>query len=81
MDKKGKMVATICHGGSVFISAGIVKGRHMTCMPNIIPELTGAGAIFEDEAVVIDGNMVTSRMPPDLHNWGEGIIEVLKRQK
>jgi protease I len=61
-----KPVAAICHGPQVLISAGLLRGRRATCYGSVAEELKGAGALYEDREVVVDGNLVTSRQPADL---------------
>lgn len=77
----GKLVAPICHGGWVPISAGIMKGYRCTSTPAIRDDIVNAGGIWVDEPVVIDRNMVSSRCPDDLPYFCRGIIEVLSSQK
>src|SRR5213594_4380632 len=64
--EQGKMVAFICHGGWIAISAKILKGKRATGSRGIKDDLENAGAIWADEPVVIDGNLVSSRTPQDL---------------
>lgn len=64
--EKNKPVGAICHGPQTLISAGLLKGRHATCYKTVVDELKQSGAIYEDKEVVVDGNLVTSRMPSDL---------------
>lgn len=61
-----KPVAAICHGPQILISAVLLKGRHATCYLSVADELKEAGALYEDQEVVVDGNLVTSRQPADL---------------
>jgi protease I len=63
---KNKPVSAICHGPQTLISAGLMKGRHATCYKSVAEEMKGAGALYEDKEVVVDGNLVTSRQPSDL---------------
>ncbi len=63
---KDKLVAAICHGPQILITAGLLKGRHATCYRSVVDELKASGAIYEDREVVVDGNLVTSRQPSDL---------------
>lgn len=77
MHEDGKVVAAICHAAWVPISAGIVKGRTMTCFSAIKDDLVNAGATFVDQAVVVDGNIVTSRTPDDLPDFCRAIIALL----
>ena len=61
-----KPVAAICHGPQILISAGLLQGRRATCYKSVADELKGAGALYEDREVVVDGKLVTSRQPADL---------------
>ncbi len=65
----GKPVAAICHGPLVLVSAGVVEGCTMTGISGVADELREAGATYQDEAVVRDGNLVTSRLPNDIPDW------------
>jgi len=73
----GKIVATICHGPQLLISADIVRGRRVTSWPSIAIDLKNAGAIWVDEPVVRDGNIITSRRPFDLPKFNKAIFEAL----
>lgn len=77
MDKEKKMIAFICHGGWVPISAKILKGKKATGTTAIKDDLENAGAIWVDEAVVIDGNLISARTPADLAPFGKAIVEAL----
>lgn len=61
-----KPVAAICHGPQILISAGLMKGRRATCYLSVADELKKAGALYEDQEVVVDANLITSRQPADL---------------
>ena len=77
MNKQGKLVAAICHGGWVLCSADILKGRKATCFFAIKDDVVHAGAKYEDAEVVVDGNLVTSRKPEDLPAFCRASMEVL----
>lgn len=77
MDKTSKIVAAICHGGWVPASAGILKGKTMTCVVAIKDDVINAGAKYVDQAVVVDGNLITSRTPADLPDFCREIIKGL----
>jgi protease I len=62
----GVLVAAICHAGWVLASAGVAAGRTLTCVPVIRDDVISAGATYLDQAVVRDGNLITSRLPNDL---------------
>jgi protease I len=78
--EKGGVVAAICHAAWVPISAGIMAGKQATCVSAIKDDVINAGASYRDEAVVVDGNLVTSRTPDDLPVFLPAIIEVLERE-
>ena len=71
------MVAAICHGPQILISAGLMKGRVATGYKSIVKELEDAGATYKDEEVVIDKNLITSRQPSDLNAFMEAIRQYL----
>ena len=77
MDAAGKPVATVCHGGWVPISAGILAGRKATSVSAIKDDMVNAGVDFVDAAVVVDGNLITSRVPADMGPWMKALIEAL----
>jgi protease I len=77
-DEQGKVVAAICHGPQLLISAGIVRGRRLTSWPSIAVDLKNAGAEWVDAPVVQDGNLITSRKPADLPKFNKAIIEALR---
>ena len=78
MDRQKKMIAFICHGGWVPISAKILKRKKATGTTAIKDDLENAGAIWKDAAVVIDGHLISSRTPIDLPAFGKAIVEALK---
>jgi len=77
LNKRGAVLGHICHAGWVFITAGILKGRKVTSTPAIRDDMENAGAIWVDEPVVVDGNLVSSRRPPDLPHYVKALIELL----
>ena len=76
-DNAGKLVAAICHGGWIPISAGVYRGVTVTGSPGIKDDLVNAGAIWRDEAVLIDRHFVSSRKPDDLPDFCRGILTVM----
>jgi protease I len=73
----GKLIAAICHGGWVPISANVYRGVRVTGSPGIKDDLINAGGIWEDAAVVVDRHFVCSRRPDDLPDFCKGIFEAL----
>jgi protease I len=78
---KGKPVASICHGPSTMINAGVVEGRKVTSYPSIRKDLENAGAEWIDAPVVTDHGLVTSRHPGDLKPFCEKMIEEIAEGK
>jgi protease I len=76
LHEQDKPIAFICHAGWVPASAGIVAGRRVTSVPAIKDDMVNAGADWEDSEVVVDGNLVSSRRPPDLPAFMRATIEV-----
>ena len=76
-DAAGKLVAAVCHGGWIPISAGVYRGVKVTGSPGIKDDLINAGAVWEDKAVVVDRHFVSSRKPDDLPDFCKGIFQVL----
>jgi len=77
INEAGKPVAAICHGPSVLISAGVLRGKTATCVVAIKDDVVNAGARYVDQAVVVDGNLITSRTPADLPDFGQAILAAL----
>jgi protease I len=74
----GKVVAAICHGPQLLISAEIVRGRRITSWPSVAVDLRNAGADWIDAPVVQDRNLITSRKPADLPRFNKAIIDALR---
>jgi protease I len=80
MFDSSKLVGAICHAGWVLISAKIVNGLMLTGFSAIKDDLKNAGAKYIDNEVVVDGNVITSRMPSDLPAFMREIIKFLNIQ-
>ncbi len=78
---KNKLVASICHGPWLLVSADLVKGRHLTSYwhDGVPEEITKAGGIWEAKEVVVDGNLITSRWPMDLPAFTREIMKATKK--
>jgi protease I len=75
--EEGKLVAFICHGGWIPISAKILKGKRVTGSLGIKDDLENAGGIWVNEAVVEDDNLISSRTPRDLAAFGHALVTFL----
>jgi protease I len=74
---KGKIIAAVCHGPQLLIEADIVRGKKATSWSSVRTDLKNAGATVEDQSVVVDGNIVTSRSPNDLPDFCKATIKLL----
>lgn len=78
--ESGKLVAAICHGGWMLASAGALgHGRRATGYLPIKDDVVNAGGVWVDEAVVEDGNVITSRTPVDLPQFGAALVAYLEK--
>lgn len=75
-----KLIAAVCHGGWMAISAKVYRGVRVTGSLGIKDDLENAGAIFEDAPVVVDRHFVSSRKPGDLPDFCKAMIAVLSKQ-
>ncbi|HUN79925.1 MAG TPA: type 1 glutamine amidotransferase domain-containing protein [Phycisphaerae bacterium] len=76
-DAEKKVIASICHGPWINISAGVVRGVTMTSTPGIKDDLVNAGANWLDQEVVVDRHHLSSRRPSDLPAFGEELVKLL----
>lgn len=75
MDVRKKLIAAICHGPWILISAGITRGRKMTAFWSIEADVRNSGADYQHKApVVIDDNLITS---PHYNNNGDFMKAVI----
>ena len=79
LDRAGKVVASICHGGWVLCSAQMLKGRKVTSFFAIKDDMIHAGAEWSDAEVVVDRNLITARKPDDLPAFMKAMLELLDR--
>jgi protease I len=78
---KNKSVASICHGPYTLVSANVIKGRRLTSYwhDGVPEEIKAAGGIYEDTEVVVDGNLITSRWPPDLPAFMREVMNSIRK--
>lgn len=77
IDRAGKPVMVICHGGWILVSAGLVRGHTMTSWPTLQDDIRNAGGTWQDKEVIRDRNWVSSRKPDDLPAFNRAIVELL----
>lgn len=79
MDEKKKIIAAICHGPWILISANVIRGRRATAYVSIADDMKNAGAIYVDAPLVEDGNIITSPHYRDNGVFMHAVIEKLKK--
>ena len=75
-----KIVAAICHAPWLLAEADVIDGRRVTGFVSIRTDLENAGAEVDDEEVVIDDNLITSRKPDDIPAFNKAIIAALAEE-
>jgi len=76
MEQK-KVLAVICHGPWLLVSAGLARGRQLTSYHTLADDVRNAGGTWVDEEVVVDRNLITSRSPDDLPAFVKAIEDAL----
>jgi protease I len=79
-DKKGLVIAAICHAAQLLVEADILQGKKLTCVRSVSTDVKNAGGEYLNQEVVVDGNLVTSRTPPDMPAWTRETLKLLKNQ-
>ena len=77
----GKPMAVICHGPWVLVESGVVRGRRVTSWPTLETDIRNAGGEWTDEAVVVDGNIVTSRKPDDIPAFNREMLRIFSGER
>lgn len=78
MDAANKIIGIICHGGSIAISAGIIKkGQRATGSLGIKDDLVNAGAVWADEPAFRSGNQVWGRVVADIPDFNRELVKAL----
>jgi protease I len=77
MDKAGKTIGIICHGGWIPVSAGIVRGRRATGSVGIKDDLVNAGATWVDTPAFREGNLVWGRVVADIPDFCRELVAAL----
>ena len=79
--KTGKVIGSICHAAQLLISAGLVKGRHISGYYSIKDDIRNAGGTYVDAAYVTDGNIVSSPHYRYLGSWMKEVLRIAKENR
>lgn len=74
-NKEGKYIGAICAGPIVLGKAGLTEGKNITSYPGYEDELPNCE--YLEEAVVVDGNIITSRGPATAMAFSYKLLEKL----
>jgi protease I len=76
--KSDKVIACICSGAQLLISAGIVKGKKIAGYYSMKDDIINAGGLYTDLPAVVDGKIITTAHYKDMGPWMKKALEVLK---
>ena len=77
MSNEDKYIAAICAAPKVLANAGLLAGKTATSYPGFLDGPGLSGITLSDEAVVRDGNIITSRGPGTAMDFALELIMVL----
>jgi protease I len=82
MDRQKKLIAAICHGPWILISADLVRGRKMTAFWSIEADMRNAGADYQHKVpVVVDGHYITSPHYNNNHDFMRAVVAYMEARK
>lgn len=76
MAREGKFVTAICAAPMALHAAGLLEGKRATSFPGVLDKLPGSHA-YQQDAVVVDGNIATSRGPGTAMDFALQLVELL----
>ncbi|MFH1641978.1 MAG: DJ-1/PfpI family protein [Nanoarchaeota archaeon] len=74
---QNKIIAAICIAPSILANAGVLQGKKATSFPTQEKNLVSKGALYTNEDVTVDGNIITANGPDAAAKFGETIIKIL----
>lgn len=82
--KKDKILAAICIAPTILAEAGVLRGKKATVWSSPMDKigvriLTKAGAIYQPDSIVVDGNIVTANGPLTAKEFTQTIIKLLTK--
>lgn len=80
MQSSAKPIAVICHGPWLLVSAGLVRGRHLTSYYTVQDDIHNAGGNWTDQETVLDRNWVSSRKPDDIPAFNKAMLQLFAQK-
>jgi 4-methyl-5(b-hydroxyethyl)-thiazole monophosphate biosynthesis len=77
MASKHKYTAAICAAPKALANAGVLDGKTATSYPGFLDDMNLPNTKITNEAVVIDGKVITSRGPGTAMDFALTLIEIL----
>lgn len=78
MNDANKIIGIICHGGSIAVSAGIIKkGQRVVGSTGIKDDLENVGGVWVDESAFREGNQVWGRVVADIPDFNRELVKAL----
>lgn len=77
--ESGKPIAANCHGPLLLLATGLMRGRKVTCYPDLEPDIRSAECTFVNQSVVVDRSVVTVRGWPDNGPWMKEFVQLMRR--
>lgn len=77
MTEAGKYTAAICAAPKVLATAGLLNGKRATSFPGALDGISTENLQYEQQAVVADGKLITSRGPGTAMDFALTLIEAL----
>jgi len=69
---------TLNPGSQMLVEADIARGKNVTSWKGVATDLKNAGGNYLDQEVVVDGNLITSKIPEDLPAFCRTAISLIK---
>jgi protease I len=81
MDAAGKIVAGICHGPWILISAKVLRGRTVCAYIGMVDDMVNSGANVIEARVVTDQNIITCSYYAYVDEFMEAIFEAAEKNQ
>jgi len=79
--KANKVIACICSGVQLLISAKIVKGKKIAGYYSLEDDIINAGAIYTDLPAVVDSKIVTTAHYKDMGPWMKAALKFFNEKE
>ncbi|MCK4837616.1 MAG: DJ-1/PfpI family protein [Desulfobulbaceae bacterium] len=77
MQSQDRHVAAICAAPMVLAKAGVLQGKSATSYPGCLDKMGLPGVNYLEDAVVVDGKVITSRGPGTAMDFALQLVEIM----